>query len=105
MVSLQSVYVNSLPLVFAPLHEKKVHDPAIKNSTMHFDGEQLLGQKLDCCNVNELPEAKGLIFSAQFSFPISNFLKISVAEKMQLSMMPATVNVPPTIAHTVVRKW
>jgi len=43
--------------------------------------------------------------ATQFSFPSSNFLKISVAEKMQLSMMPATVNVPPTIAHTVVRKW
>ena len=66
--------------------------------------------------------------ATQFSFPSSNFLKISVAEsgyglvknardgyhvknclrlckksspeKMQLSMMPATVNVPPTIAHT-----
>lgn len=81
------------------------------------------GWKLNC-----------LIFSAQFSLPSSNFLKISVAEnkevtncdsqwivhkgfftmfcnvieigecclpeKMQLSMMPATVNVPPTIAHT-----
>ena len=41
----------------------------------------------------------------QLILPNSNFLKISVAEKMQESMMPATVNVPPTIAQMVVRKW
>ena len=32
--------------------------------------------------------------------PISNFLNISEAVKMAESMMPATVNVPPTMAHT-----
>ena len=42
---------------------------------------------------------------SQLILPNSNFLKISVAEKMQESMMPATVKVPPTIAQMVVRKW
>jgi len=42
---------------------------------------------------------------SQLSLPSSNFLKISVAEKMQESMIPATVKVPPTIAQMVVRKW
>ena len=40
----------------------------------------------------------------QLILPNSNFLKISVAEKMHESMMPATVKVPPTIAQMVVRK-
>lgn len=34
------------------------------------------------------------------SFPKENFLYISVAEKTNESTMPATVNVPPTIAQT-----
>ena len=42
---------------------------------------------------------------SQLILPNSNFLKISVAEKMHESMMPATVKVPPTIAQMVVRKW
>lgn len=36
----------------------------------------------------------------QLSFPISSFLKTSVAVKIQESRIPATVNVPPTMAQT-----
>ena len=40
------------------------------------------------------------VLKTQLNFPSSNFLKSSVAVKNMESMMPATVKVPPTIAHT-----
>lgn len=61
--------------------------------------------------VSELNTEKSVIHEslknhpAQLSLPISNFLKTSVALKIQASIMPATVKVPPTMAQTVVRKW
>lgn len=41
---------------------------------------------------------------AQLSFPSSAFLKTLAAVNSIESMIPATVNVPPTMAQTVVRK-
>jgi len=108
-----------IALGFCPVLERKelVHNSEQSQGTKAAHSMQLIARTkvrrnamlTNCrnCNVNELPEkaVQQQNFLSQLSLPSSNFLKISVAEKIQLSMMPATVNVPPTIAQTVVRKW